>query len=106
MFDLFLDDERDPPDDGRSWTVVRTVAEAVAAVMAKGLPRHISFDHDLGEGGSGHDFAKWLVGHCLDEDLTPDFDFYVHSQNPVGAANIRALLDGFKAAKGSPISGR
>jgi hypothetical protein len=99
MYDLFLDDERDPPRDGRNWTVVRNVADARAVVVTRGLPGRLSFDHDLGEGGTGHDFAKWLVEHCLDRDLAPDFDFYVHSQNPVGAENIRSLLDGFKAAR-------
>jgi len=29
---LFLDDERLPPDDGRPWAVVRSVAEARAVI--------------------------------------------------------------------------
>ncbi len=104
-YDLFVDDERDPPRDGRDWTVARSVEEAVALVGARGLPRFISFDHDLGEGGTGQDFARWLVEHCLDGGLAPDFSFYVHSQNPVGAENIRALLDRFKAEYAPPGAG-
>lgn len=101
MYDLFLDDERDPPQDGRPWIVVRKVADAIAVVRARGLPRNISFDHDLGEGVTGHDFAKWLVEHCLDARLSPDFAFYVHSQNPIGAENIRKLIERFKIEYGA-----
>lgn len=46
----------------------------------------VDFDHDLGQGRSGYDFAKWLLenGICG--------YFRVHSMNPVGAKNIRELL--------------
>lgn len=99
---LFLDDERDPVGDG--WTVCRSVAEAVAVVRMFGLPSYISFDHDLGEGtapegydNSGMGFARWMVDRVLDgaAELPEGFSFYVHSQNPVGAANIRNLLEKF-----------
>jgi hypothetical protein len=91
---LFLDDERQPPKG--DWIIVRSYDEAVAYVTAHGMPTTISFDHDLGLGPSGHAFAHWLIEHHLDgHPLPADFEFVVHSMNPVGAANITALLRPF-----------
>lgn len=92
---LFLDDERFPPNDGMDWVIVRDYASATEFVMKNGGPLFCSFDHDLGSGPSGYDFVKWLVEHDQNsiEDgkgdvLTNEFNFYVHSQNPVGKENI------------------
>jgi hypothetical protein len=85
--------------------------------LIKGIPDMISFDHDLGEDvaiskvkmgtskrqarkekketKSGYDCAKWLVDYCLDNE-TPTPHFVVHSANPVGAENIRGLLNNAK----------
>lgn len=91
MYALFLDDEREPV--GNDWVIVRSYDEAVAYVEGNGFPSYVSFDHDLGEGKTGYDFAKWLVEKDMDEDWLPDnFFFYVHSQNPVGAENIRKYI--------------
>lgn len=73
-----------------------------------GLPKFISFDHDLGmehyrDGDrgmydyesytekTGYDCAKWLVGYCMDHKL-PLPEIAVHSMNNVGASNILAYL--------------
>ena len=98
-YKLFLDDERFPVDD--SWVIVRSYDEAVSYVKEHGMPSFISWDHDLGDKSlTGHDFAKWLVDYDLDNDLiTKDFSFYVHSANPVGAANIKNLLDSYLSYK-------
>lgn len=99
---LFLDDEREPV--GTGWTVCRNVAEAVAVAKIFQLPSYVSFDHDLGDGpapegydNTGFGFAKWMIDQVLDDQLIlpKDFDFYVHSQNPIGAANIRSLIRSF-----------
>lgn len=116
-YKLFLDDIRNPPDG--SWVVARSMAAAVTYIQAYGFPRFISFDHDLGlklkapeqvdysghhyiliadledtEAPSGFDFAKWLVNEDLEiQWMSRGFDYQVHSANPVGAANIRGLLD-------------
>lgn len=55
----------------------------------------ISFDHDLGEDATGYDCAKYLVNFCLDYNLNLPKNFFVHSANPVGAENIRMLLNNF-----------
>lgn len=95
---IFLDDIRIPPkrDDSETWTVCRSLAEAVSVVVLRGSPSSVSFDHDLGDGnGSGFEFAKFLVDRDLDSEgafLPVDFSFKVHSANPVGAANISGLL--------------
>ena len=52
----------------------------------------MSFDHDLGENEpTGYDIAKWLAENCLERW---PLVVKVHSQNPVGAENIRNF-DGF-----------
>ena len=85
-------------------------------------PSAISFDHDLGDCHYDHadikdedyekfyvglkektglDCAKWLVEFCLEKgkDLPPDIR--VHSQNPVGARNIKGFIDAFRRFKNS-----
>jgi len=96
---LFLDDERFPPRDEAVWVIARTVPEAIAQ-MEHGCAKFISFDHDLGLGAAqtGYDLAHWMVERDMDQDgafIPKDFAFYVHSQNPVGAANIQSLLDNY-----------
>ena len=96
---LFLDDERYPPDDSRDWVVARNFDDAVWFVEHYGFPAYISFDHDLGSEGNrtGMDFAKWFINHAEDVMLQHGGsftfpDFYVHSQNPVGAENIESYM--------------
>jgi hypothetical protein len=96
-YKLFLDDERDPPDG--VWTVARTFEEATAIVLDRGLPEYISFDHDLGVNSdgtlarTGADFARWIGDFALETDNNlGGFQWYVHSQNPIGRENIEAYL--------------
>lgn len=100
MYNLFLDDIRDPDwvfTDDREWVIARNVCEAIDHILVYGFPDFISFDHDLGyELETGYDFAKWLVDQDLDNDwITDEFSFHVHSANPVGAENIRCLLNNY-----------
>lgn len=89
---MFLDDERFPVGDG--WTIVRSVAEALNMIEACGWPNFISFDNDLGHNvPEGRDLAKKLIEMDLDTNKMPtDFDFYVHSQNPVARDAINSIL--------------
>lgn len=109
VLNLFLDDERDPPRDGRTWVVARSYGDAVRSVIAHGMPDYISFDHDLGyesgdtPGKTGYDFAKWLTEYAMDNELDfSNFEFFVHSQNPVGKNNIERLLVGWLAFMREP----
>ncbi len=103
-YSLFIDDERDPPSNGQNWHIARNMEEAGSIIRELGPPNFISFDHDLGEKEpTGYDIAKKLVvgdlgelgGTEFEHGLPTDFSFYVHSQNPVGAENIRNLLDNY-----------
>lgn len=103
-YSMFLDDVRDPcwvyPHiDSSQWQVCRSAAEAQSVSVDLGCPVWISFDHDLGEHiPTGFDFARWLINSDLDHQgkwMPADFSFEVHSANPVGAANIKGLLDNY-----------
>lgn len=99
---LFLDDERFPAkfreqkfDD---WLVIRTMTMAIWHIQNLGMPYAMSLDHDLGNNQpTGFDFVKWLVNQDMDGaiDLSDCSEIYVHSQNPVGAENMRAYLNNY-----------
>lgn len=94
-WNLFIDDERMPPRDERTWKIARNLDEAKKLIEAHGAPSFISFDHDLGEDTpTGFDIAKLIVEMDMDGEISlPEaFDFYVHSQNPVGRDNIEHYL--------------
>jgi len=90
-----LDDLRPTP---AGFERVYSYEEFVKFIMENGLPDFISYDHDLGEGKTGYDCAKWLVEYCLENNLSlPEYD--LHSQNPVGKENILYLLNNFNKYK-------
>ena len=98
---LYIDDIRVPKNDG--FVVVRSFEEAVEFINKFGIPKYISFDHDLGcdKNGklykTGYDFAKYLIESDLDNIATfpKNFTFNVHSANPVGKENIENLLKNY-----------
>lgn len=94
MWKMFIDDERFPVDE--SFVIIRSVEEAKNKISELGMPTYISFDHDLGYNvPTGADLARWIVEQDLDNNskfIPADFDFYVHSANPVGKKNIEGLL--------------
>ena len=92
---LYLDDIRQTPEN---FERVYDYDEFVNFINKNGVPEFISFDHDLGEGKTGFDCAKFLVEFCLDNGVS-DINFQVHSQNPVGKENIEKLLDNFNRLK-------
>lgn len=92
MKNLYLDDLRPTPTN---FERVYTFEEFVAHILQNGLPDFISFDHDLGEGKTGFDCAKFLVEFCLDHQLRLP-EYKVHSQNQVGKENIEKLFENFK----------
>jgi hypothetical protein len=140
---LFLDDRRNPRDmysaghqpawgnedeskrDYASY-VSRMLGEELELVHAKnfeqfkkaieerGMPKYISFDHDLADFKKGEDgkvlkdddgkaveeytgmtCAHWLKDYCLDNHVELP-DFTVHSDNTNGRDNIWALLSRFR----------
>lgn len=93
---VFLDDEREPPNDGEHWVVVRTAEACIAllTVLQPGWVDRLSLDHDLGTGGSGYDVAVWVEGHAASGRRAARY-LHCHSANPVGRARI---LRAFEAA--------
>jgi hypothetical protein len=108
---LFLDDYRKPNYSG--FTIAKSATEAIELIKEKGCPSFISFDHDLAEDHyaptdsrynkpsecmTGYDFAHWLVFKDMEARgnfIPKDFAFHVHSANPVGAENIRKLMESY-----------
>lgn len=135
MYNLFLDDIRSPADVHyrtkfiqvvdfplyrlKDWVIIRSYNAFVEIIKERGLPRLISFDHDLADAHyeipmdywedmtdervkevcesekTGYQAALWLVDYCLDNKL-PLPEFKVHSMNVVGAENIFSLLSNYK----------
>jgi len=89
---LWLDDFRIPPDS--SWTWAHTAPDALA-LLATAYEKLtiVSLDFDLGPVdvcGTGLDVARFLVTNFDPKD----FPVAIHSQNPVGAQQMRnTLLD-------------
>jgi len=114
---LFLDDIRNPKDGiglvpsimnkfyfENDWNVVRSYDEFIDFIKTNGVPKFISFDHDLSDEHynnnilsdsyvekTGFECAKWLVDFCLDNTKQLP-EFMVHSANPVGKKNIESYL--------------
>jgi hypothetical protein len=113
---LYLDDVRTPKAD--NWEVVRNYDEFIAHIKLKGLGAYevISLDHDLGEGAmveyytnvkpnyeldynripekTGMDCARWLVAKSMNTKI-PLPAIYVHSANPIGAANMMGYINNY-----------
>lgn len=103
-YKLFLDDIRFPAT--ADWIIARNMDDAVWYIQNRGVPDHISFDHDLADDHyiigqkhekTGYDFAKWFCDYVMDNGiaLPENFDYTVHSMNPVGAANIKHYMHNF-----------
>ena len=95
MYKMFIDDERYPitPD----WFIARNSYDAIYAVKNYGFPNEIAFDHDLGGQDTSMVFLVWLSNYMLDNGLEfpKDFEYSIHSQNPIGAKNIEMFMENF-----------
>lgn len=118
-YNLFLDDERAPHNvtwvnlpSSQHYTVVRNYTEFVDLITLRGIPKFVSYDHDLADSHYGHglrgdeipynsykektgyDCAKWLVDYC-DKKGVQHPPYVVHSMNPVGKANIISYVESY-----------
>jgi len=125
---LFLDDVRMPDQalyseclEGRirfaeprilNWKIVRTYKDFITLISKEGIPKIVSFDHDLAdehyvEGISctqpkygeykektGYECLKWLTEYCMERNL-PLPKCYIHSFNPVGRENMFSLIESY-----------
>jgi NAD+-processing family protein with receiver domain len=100
---LFIDDERFPAEDGKVWIVARSSAEAILLFYNLGAPKFISFDHDLGGKDTAIIYVDWIIEATLDLlelGIDPGLirfptEYTIHSQNPIGAADIEAKMKRF-----------
>ncbi len=90
---MFIDDERFPVTD--DWVIVRSSAEAINYVQQHGMPREISFDHDLGGEDTSRVFINWAIDALSHSTISfpANFTFSVHSQNPIGAQWITGTVN-------------
>jgi len=110
-YNLFLDDERFPYSENpdvltayyydkfykfrtETWIVVRNYKEFTNIITMNGLPKLVSFDHDLQEEMTGYDCAKWLVNFCMDNELKLP-EYHIHTKNPGGRENIFHILNSY-----------
>jgi len=91
------------------WDVVRNYDEFVKFVTEHGVPRTISYDHDLHDSHyksqvkvdynvvekTGWHCAKWLIDYCMDNNVDLPEEVYIHSMNIVGAMNIKSLFTSY-----------
>jgi len=95
MYRLYIDDIRDPKGDFDF--IARTSNEAIRIMESQDCPNFISFDHDLGGDDTAMRVVKFMVEADLDNPgwIPDNFTFFVHSANPVGAANITGYLNAY-----------
>jgi len=92
---VYMDDLRSGPmyyPDSKNWVIVRTVAD-VETLLKLSIVEDLSLDHDMGLGqDTGYDLCKWMV----ETECFPSGEIVIHSANPVGAENMKCLLDNAK----------
>lgn len=97
--------------DGSEINLVKNYDEFVDYIKKEGIPKFISFDHDLSilhiisddfpveefsiSEKTGSDCAKWLVEYCLENDINFP-EYYVHSMNIIGKSNIESIINSYK----------
>lgn len=90
------------------WHMVKSHYEFVKHIYENGVPKIVSFDHDLSDNHYDHQHvdipydeyeektgfhsAKWLILYCIDNDLEVPETIYIHTMNTVGGANIKSLF--------------
>jgi hypothetical protein len=118
-YNLFLDDVRLPNHvtwvdlpPNQHYSVVRNYQEFVDLITLRGIPKFVTYDHDLSDDHYGHglrgdnipydqyaektgyDCAKWLVDYCMKKSVKHP-PYQVHSMNPVGKQNIISYVESY-----------
>lgn len=90
---IWLDDERDPKEFGRSeYLWIKTAEELIQYLDTHGMAHilDLSLDHDLGIGRmTGYDAICWIETQVAN-GATPPRSINLHTQNPVGRAKMHA----------------
>ena len=103
------------------WIIVRSYDEFVKTITELGIPELVTFDHDLADihydvqdhvdedyydlcaaqnEKTGYHCAKWLIYHCIDNELKLPKRVLIHSMNGVGAKNINSLFTTYEKVHG------
>lgn len=91
---IFLDDIRNPPDDGHLWKIARDTDSAMRLLFEAWFCRSddivLSLDHDLGDNiPTGYDLVKQLEEMIATQhEFKPKIEMRIHSANPVGRQNM------------------
>ena len=94
VWKLFLDDERMPSKACGDYIIARNSYDAIWMIENYGMPTTIAFDHDLGGQDTAMTVVRYITEWILnDKQLPNNFSYTVHSQNPVGAENIRSAMN-------------
>lgn len=114
---LFLDDIRMPTDvrwvklPNVEWTIIRNYSEFRNIILNLGIPEFVAYDHDLSDchygfvdlnnneipydayvEKTGYDCCQFLLNQCNNKSIKHP-PYAVHSMNPVGASNIRNIIE-------------
>lgn len=120
-YNLFLDDIRNPWQVNWiklplvPYKVIRNYEAFVAIINRLGIPKIITFDHDLADihyknlinginnenciEKTGYDCCKFLIDRLIEENYCHFPEWYVHSLNPIGAENIKKYIKSFIKSK-------
>jgi len=87
---LWLDDVREMPSGYKFHA--KTVDEAIDLLKNEQIT-FISFDYDLGDdNGTGYEVAQYIEEMAF-KGIMHHIGWNIHSQNPVGAENIRKAME-------------
>jgi hypothetical protein len=89
---LWLDDIRPAPE---GWWAAKTAEQAIR-MLDTGMVDEMSFDHDLGESEDAHSVVCWIEKAVAVSPFEPPSVMVVHSDNPVGAARLRAAIESIR----------
>lgn len=118
-YNLFLDDERYPKTsyiygdselyETEDWKIVRNYNDFVKFIKENGVPKLVSFDHDLSEEHykasnqtflpysdfkvkTGYHCLQWLLLYCAKVNAKPP-KILIHTLNLTGAENMKTLIN-------------
>lgn len=95
MVKIWLDDERKSPS---GFIHFHSVNEVIDFIDTSGYTAfYLDLDHDLGEyandGGDAIKLIYWLIEHGYNENTYYTFKFNLHTMNPVGRENMKAMIE-------------